>query len=109
MKHDLDEEEIEFRSRMLEGPSDDIDDLFHDNVNGSDGYSGVRSNSQDEDDEDINFDSKDMDRLSILEKFRNNLVAATNGESGRVVEVAEGYDEPGVDTEAQENEENMRL
>ena len=105
MKHDLDDEEIEFRARMLEGPTDDIDDLFQENGSGS-GYSGVRSSSQDEDDEDINFDSKDMDRISILEKFRNNLVAATTGESGsgRVVEIADGDDEELNNSKREEEE-----
>ena len=110
MKHDLDDEEIEFRARMLEGPTDDIDDLFQENGSGS-GYSGVRSSSQDDDDDDINFDSKDMDSLSILEKFRTNLVAATSGEvgSGRVVEVADGDDNDEELRNAKSDEEEMRL
>lgn len=56
VQHSLDDEEIEFK-RILEGQNEDENDLFND------------------DNDDISFDSKDIDRLQMLEKYRNNLVA----------------------------------
>lgn len=32
-------------------------------------------------DDDLVFDNKDLDRLGILEKYRNNLVAAANNDN----------------------------
>lgn len=57
VKHGLDEEEIEFKRIIESGRTDDIDALFEG------------------DDEELNFDSKDLDRLNMLENYRNNLVA----------------------------------
>ena len=76
VNHALDDEEMEFK-RMIEMQSshgqsyeddygnDDIDDLYSD--------TGM--------DEDVTFDSKDMNRLSMLEKYRNNLVSAGNNDT----------------------------
>ena len=58
--HQLDGEEIEFK-RMIESRADeesDEEELFG------------------EDTKDLSFDSKDMDRLNMLERMRNNLVAS---------------------------------
>ena len=63
VKHQLDDEEIEFK-RILDDRSrrDDIDELF--DVGG----------------DDIEFNLKDKDRLKMLEKYRDNLMAsARNG------------------------------
>lgn len=59
--HDLDEEEIEFKRNIesQHGMSDDIDNLYSDDFSDLEG-----------------FDSKDLDHLSILEKYRTNLVAS---------------------------------
>ena len=64
VQHTLDDEEIEFK-RMLENRNevDDMDDLFNE-------------------DDDISFDSKDRDRLQMLEKYRNNLVAGASSGGG---------------------------
>jgi hypothetical protein len=35
------------------------------------------ANADMEEDDDLVFDNKDLDRLGILEKYRNNLVAAS--------------------------------
>lgn len=58
--HELDGEEIEFK-RMIESRVEDESDeeeLFGEDV------------------KDLSFDSKDMDRLNMLERMRNNLVAS---------------------------------
>ena len=59
VQHNLDEEEIEFK-RMFETQSDNIDDIFGDG---------------DVTDTEFAFDTKDLDRLNMLEKYRNSLIA----------------------------------
>jgi hypothetical protein len=62
VNHGFDQEEIEFSNRMIPSVEDEeygIDDL--DNL------------YVEKDEEDFDFNSKDMDHLSMLEKFRNNL------------------------------------
>ena len=83
---ELDQEEIEFK-RMIEShgnsnneEEDDTDDLFS---------SGM---------EDISFNAKDKDRLSMLENLRNNLVAGAeksdlNNESQSDIDVREGEED----------------
>lgn len=65
VQHSLDEEEIEFK-RMFESQSDNIDDIF--------GEGSAES--------EVAFDTRDLDRLQMLEKYRDHLVseAATSGE-----------------------------
>ena len=64
VQHTLDEVEIEFK-RMFETQSDNIDDIF--------GERGA--------DSDLVFDTKDLDRLHMLEKYRNSLISgATAGD-----------------------------
>jgi hypothetical protein len=65
VQHSLDEEEIEFK-RMFERQSDNIDDIF--------GEGSAES--------EVAFDTRDLDRLQMLEKYRDHLVseAATSGE-----------------------------
>eukprot|EP01035_Chromulina_nebulosa_P020938 gene20938-27139_t len=69
--HGLDEEELVFK-RSIEmkltnqsSSPDDIDTLFSEDMS-------------DIDNDDLKFDSKELDRLSMLEKYRNNLVASVN-------------------------------
>lgn len=64
VQHSLDEEEIEFK-RMFERQSDNIDDIF--------GEGSAES--------EVAFDTRDLDRLQMLEKYRDHLVseAATSG------------------------------
>lgn len=64
VNHSLDDEEIEFRSRMIDGAvreddHDDIEDLFAANTDYSD--------------EDVDFSLDEIDRLTMLEKFKSNL------------------------------------
>lgn len=63
VNHGLDEEEIQFKKSIeMSGSTsmeDDMDGLFDDT-----------------DSEEIHFDSKELDRLSMLEKYRNNLVSS---------------------------------
>ena len=65
VNHSLDDEEIEFKSRMIDGAvrddddHDDIEDLFAANT--------------DYNDEDVDFSLDDIDRLTMLEKFKSNL------------------------------------
>ena len=61
VEHNLDEEEIEFK-RMFECQSDNIDDIF--------GEGGVT-------DSELAFDTKDMDRLNMLDKYRNTLISGS--------------------------------
>jgi hypothetical protein len=61
--HGLDNEEIEFK-KIIEMQSDDIDALF------------------DIPDGELDFDVRERDRLSLIETYRQNLVAAANGEGG---------------------------
>lgn len=61
VQHNLDEEEIEFK-RMFECQSDNIDDIF--------GEGGVT-------DSELAFDTKDMDRLNMLDKYRNTLISGS--------------------------------
>lgn len=65
VQHSLDEEEIEFK-RMFERQSDNIDDVFGEGGN----------------DSELAFDTRDLDRLHMLEKYRDSLVSgvATTGE-----------------------------
>jgi hypothetical protein len=56
VNHSLDEEEMQFK-KIIEMQSDDIEELF------------------DIPDEDVDFDVKERDRLSMLENYRRNLVA----------------------------------
>jgi hypothetical protein len=58
VQHALDEEEMHFK-QVMESKSDNIDDIF---VGATDS--------------DLAFDSKELDRLSMLEKYRDRLVAA---------------------------------
>eukprot|EP00596_Hydrurales_sp_CCMP1899_P011171 CAMPEP_0119043214 /NCGR_PEP_ID=MMETSP1177-20130426/19491_1 /TAXON_ID=2985 /ORGANISM="Ochromonas sp, Strain CCMP1899" /LENGTH=124 /DNA_ID=CAMNT_0007010871 /DNA_START=96 /DNA_END=470 /DNA_ORIENTATION=+ len=58
VQHNLDEEEIEFK-RMFETQSDNIDDIF----------------GEGDTDSEMVFDSKDLDRLNMLEKYRDSLIA----------------------------------
>lgn len=59
--HELDEEEIQFKKSI---------ELVAGNNDGFDGF-------DDDDFEELQFDSKELDRLSMLEKYRSNLVAAS--------------------------------
>jgi hypothetical protein len=61
--HGLDEEEIEFK-KIIEMQSDDIEELF------------------DIPDDELDFDVRERDRLSMIETYRQNLVAAANGDGG---------------------------
>jgi hypothetical protein len=65
VNHELDGEEIEFK-RMIEKRADD--DVYDDELFGGD-----------DDVTEFSFDSKDKNRLNMLEKFRNNLVAGATG------------------------------
>jgi hypothetical protein len=65
VSHTLDEEEIEFK-RMIEMQSDNIDDLF----------SGAAMSH-----EDVEFDNKEIDRLNMLEQYRDRLVAGAQADS----------------------------
>ena len=84
VNHELDEEEIEFKN-MIERKADEFefdelgDDIFADNK------------------EDLQFNKKDKDRLSMIETLRNNLVSNVNMER-----------KDNSDEEASENE-NIRL
>mmetsp|Transcript_26175 Transcript_26175/g.26416 ORF Transcript_26175/g.26416 Transcript_26175/m.26416 type:complete len:114 (+) Transcript_26175:224-565(+) len=62
VRHELDEEEIEFK-RSIEMQADDFDDMF--NMSGND----------------LEFDSQDKDRLRMLDKYRNNLVAGVDADN----------------------------
>lgn len=77
VNHELDEEEIEFK-RILEvkhGRTDiEYETLFN----------GKESDDQDEnvfESDDFSFNAKERDRLSMLEKFRTNLVAEASSSS----------------------------
>lgn len=59
--HSLDDEEIEFK-KIIEMQSDDIEELF------------------DIPDEELDFDVRERDRLSMIETYRQNLVAAAQGD-----------------------------
>lgn len=81
VNHELDEEEIEFK-RILEKRSDydDYEELLskdtHKNRSGGGGGKpGDEEEGLEEDFEDFEFSAKEKDRLSVLEKFRSNLVA----------------------------------
>ena len=71
VEHELDEEEIEFRNRneskYANMKQDDTLDIADEYYEGGEEF------------EEYEFDHKDMDRLSMLERFRNNLVASTGG------------------------------
>ena len=74
VNHDLDDEEIEFRTRIIDSVTDDdIDALFTD-----------AGDYDDNDDEEIDFDTRDIDRLSILEKYRSTLSSSEPSGYGRV-------------------------
>lgn len=70
VNHDLDEEEIEFQ-RMLskKNENDDFEQLLSNSNKFED-----RSDDVNEDIGDYEFSAAEKDRLSILEKFRSNLV-----------------------------------
>ena len=70
VQHNLDEEEIEFK-RMFETQSDNIDDIC-----------GDRSAS----DSDFAFDTKDLDRLHMLDKYRDTLVASSAREENSLAD-----------------------
>ena len=57
VRHDLDEEEMEFK-KSIEMQADELDDLFS------------------LPNKDLDFDPHDRDTLIMLEKYRSNLVAA---------------------------------
>lgn len=59
--HSLDDEEIEFK-KIIEMQSDDIEELF------------------DIPDEELDFDVREKDRLSMIEAYRQNLVNASNSQ-----------------------------
>jgi hypothetical protein len=65
VSHDLDEEEIEFKHRILgnDGPNGD--------------YSSAYTDVEDDDGE-VTFSASEMNKLKILETYRNNLVAGAN-------------------------------
>ena len=64
VQHSLDEEEIEFK-RIFERQSDNIDDMFGDEAGSSD----------------MVFDDRDLDRLNMLEKYRDSLVSGVTDEA----------------------------
>lgn len=70
VNHGFDQEEIEFSNRIIPSAEDeeygidDLDNLYVEN-----------------DEEDFDFNSKDMDHLSMLEKFRNNLESSANNDN----------------------------
>jgi hypothetical protein len=80
VSHELDEEEIEFK-RMIESHGEDLDDLFSDNL------------------EDLSFDSKEKDRLNMLENFRNNLVSG----------VGTSFAESQSQAELEERDQTLRI
>jgi hypothetical protein len=67
VQHSLDEEEIEFK-RMFETQSDNIDDIFGDG----------------EADSEMIFDSKDLDRLNMLERYRDSLIAGAEATTDKI-------------------------
>ncbi len=69
VNHELDEEEIEFKN-MIEKKGFDFDDL-DDDIFESDAN------------DDIQFNSKDKDRLNMLEKLRSNLVSSVSVEKNQ--------------------------
>lgn len=78
VSHDLDDEEIEFKARMIDNvePNDD-DELFGDSID---------REPNNGDDDDLVFNNQELDRLSILDKYRNNLVAASNENHNNIEE-----------------------
>lgn len=64
VEHQLDSEEIEFK-KIIEMQSDDIEELF------------------DIPDDELDFDVKEKDRLSMIENYRKNLVATANSDDNR--------------------------
>lgn len=69
VSHELDEEEIEFKN-MIERKGFDFDDL-DDDIFESDAN------------DDLQFNSKDKDRLNMLEKMRSNLVSSVSVEKNQ--------------------------
>ena len=69
VNHELDEEEIEFKN-MIERKGFDFDDL-DDDIFESDAN------------DDLQFNSKDKDRLNMLEKLRSNLVSSVSVEKNQ--------------------------
>ena len=63
VQHGLDEEEMKFK-RTMERQYDNIDDIFEGSA-----------------DSDISFDTKELDRLSMLDKYRDRLVAGGSPDS----------------------------
>eukprot|EP01038_Epipyxis_sp_PR26KG_P012402 gene12402-16635_t len=85
VNHGLDDEEMEFKKMIESKMSDtDLDDLFSDDTT-----------------EDISFDSKDKDRLNMLEQFRNNLVAGSSNHGNN-------YD-LNSSSDFEEGDDNLRL
>jgi hypothetical protein len=77
--HQLDEEEREFK-RIIEMRGEEMGRaLFNDNADGFDAEEGFDGGA----DEAENFDSRDRDRLSMLETYRSHLLssATTAGSS----------------------------
>jgi hypothetical protein len=70
VQHSLDEEEIEFK-RMFERQSDNIDDIFGDGAEGTE----------------VSFDTRDLDRLHMLEKYRDSLVSGDENDDGETEQV----------------------
>lgn len=65
VNHALDDEEMQFKKSIEMAGTDDLDSLF----------------AEDSDTEELQFDAQDLDRLNMLEKFRNNLVASAQADT----------------------------
>ena len=81
VNHELDGEEIEFK-RMLESRADEEEEFDEEMFSG-------------EDSAEFSFDSKDKDRLNMLEKFRTNLVSSASAAANQ----SESEDDSGTEKE----------
>ena len=93
VKHDLDDEEIEFKKMLDSG--------------GGSGFEDPSEIFSPESLEDFEFSSKDRDRLNLLENFRNNLMTSAEYRIETTGNTADKREQSGSENEA--DNDNIRL
>lgn len=79
VNHSLDDEEIEFK-RFIEKKTPTGSTSGGELGRGTGRVAEVSDSEEGDDDDDVAFDARDMNRLSMLEKYRENLVSGVEAE-----------------------------
>jgi len=99
VNHGLDDEEMEFK-RMIENQGDDVEKLFAHRVDSVGDY------------EDVEFDSKELDNLQMLDEYRDNLVSGSIELTKPAVDIENNnnsYNYKTLESKGDESPDELRL